>query len=202
MRVSFAPEYQTGGTNVQLAGRVTPESLLSGDGKGVGALGYGYRRGSLMDFQVPRSEPSSVSISLGLPPPPTSSPIASQSVDFALQRSVTPHYGLPPPLPSNMMKGQAGSRDPGLECRGGGRGMDVEGPQGLAGRLEEAMGAIGASRVGGSLSGQAQGAIGGAGLLGYGSQSASNDPGFQTPRSSVLNRQFDRDGYPVSPQVL
>ena len=63
------------------------------------------------------------------------------------------------------------------------------------------MGVIGASERTGLFVGPVQGVTGMAGLTGHGSQTASNDLGFQTPRSSVFKRQFDRDGYPVSPAI-
>ena len=142
--ISFAPDLQQAIGNAHMAGGVTPESLLSGDGRGVRSLGVGVSRRALMDFVEPSSELPSRAVPHGIPPPPTPSGTAVRDGDPAFRSFVPSPYKLPPPLPPAMSKGQGverGLRSSGFDGSFEGPGYDLEGAQGLASRLQVAMGA-------------------------------------------------------------
>ena len=192
--VSFAPDRNPAATAVHMSGSAMPESLLSGE-----VMRYdGFREVGMASMTMPAHVgtghgPSLRDTPRGIPPPPTP-PGGSLSFATAFARGMVP----PPSL-----RLRDGSGSEAVRPREGVGGLGSRGvsevPQGLASRLEAAVveGAVARYLEGSQW---ASGRIGGTwGAAGQGSQSASIDPGFQTPRSSVLNRQFDKDGYPVSP---
>ena len=174
--VSFAPDSQPGIVAVQKAGRPPIGSLLDQGMSGLGGS-VPLSSGPTVDMGLRFPMPIQGGSSIGIPPPPIPPHLRASA---ALEEGVLrlPHHGFLPPVP------------PLRDSREG-----LEGQRDLANKLEAAMGAH--PSVGLRDAHAYAGGCGG--WTGCGSQSGSNDPGFQTPRSSVHNRQFDKDGYPVSP---